>query len=136
MGRKTNSAVEARKLARERRMNLDADRAERDERIEAAAAEVFLAQQHQAAALAAAATAEAAIAESVRSLLDTEGLTQTQTGQLLDLDAAEVRRLAKFTTSSGAAPTGTSEPTRPGKSAQIIGAWTAADAAGRATVGE
>jgi DNA-directed RNA polymerase specialized sigma24 family protein len=102
MGRKTNNAVEARKLARERRMKLDADRAERDERIEAAAASVFVAQQDRVAALAAAAAAEAAIAGSVRLLLDTEGLTQTQTGQLLDLDVAEVRRLAKSTAGSAA----------------------------------
>ncbi len=102
MGRKTNSAVEARKLARERRMKLDADRAERDERIEAAAVAVFVAQQDQAAALAAAAAAESAIADSVRLLLDAEGLTQTQTGQLLDLDVAEVRRLAKVTPGSAA----------------------------------
>lgn len=135
MGRKTNSAVEARKLARERRMKLDVDRAERDERIEAAAAAVFVAQQDQAAALDAAASAESAIAASVRLLLDAEGLTQTQTGQLLDLDVAEVRRLAKFTTSD-AVPTGTSEPAKPGKPAPIIEASTAADAAGRVGGGE
>ncbi|MGI8416706.1 MAG: hypothetical protein ACR2P2_11000 [Nakamurella sp.] len=135
MGQKTNSAVEARKLARERRMKLDEDRAQRDERIEAAAAAVFVAQQDQVAALTAAASAESAIADSVRLLLDAEGLTQTQTGQLLDLDVAEVRRLVRFT-SSGAAPNGTSEPTKRGKSARIVEAMTAADAAGRVAGGE
>lgn len=98
MGRKTNSAVEARKLARERRMKLDADRAERDERIEAAAAAVFVAQADRDDALAAVAAADAAIAGSVRALIDDEGLTQQQTGDLLGLDAPEVRRLAKLGT--------------------------------------
>ncbi len=128
MGRKTNNAVEARKLARERRMKLDADRAERDERIEAAAAAVFVAQQDRAAGLAAAAAAESAIAQSVRLLLDTEGLTQTQTGELLDLDPSEIRRLSKLTSDAQSAAVG--GPAKPGKSAR------ATDAAGKAAVDE
>lgn len=96
MGRKTNNAIEARKLAKERRMKLDADRASRDERVESAAAAVFVAQMDRTSALDAVAAAGLAMAESVRTLLDDEGLTQTQAAGLLDLDAAEVRRLAKL----------------------------------------
>lgn len=95
MGKTTNSAVAARKLARERRMKLDEDRAARDERIEVAAAAVFVAQADRQDALAAVTAAETSMAGSVRTLLDAEGLTQAQTADLLGLDSGEVRRLAK-----------------------------------------
>jgi len=95
MGKTTNSAVAARKLARERRLKLDVDRAARDQRIEDAAAAVFVAQGERDDALAAVAAAETSMAGSVRTLLDDEGLTQAQTADLLGLEAGEVRRLAK-----------------------------------------
>lgn len=115
MARKANAAVEARKLARERRMKLDADRAVRDERIESAAAAVFVAQMERASALDAAAAAELKMAGSVRSLLDGEGLTQAQTAELLDLDAAEIRRLTKLTgdTARDDAPAGPAATSAP-----------------------
>ncbi len=103
MGKTTNSAVAARKLARERRMKLDEDRAARDERIEVAAAAVFVAQADREDALAAVTAAETSMAGSVRTLLDAEGLTQAQTADLLGLDAGEVRRLAKVAGDSTAA---------------------------------
>lgn len=103
MGKTTNGAIAARKLARERRMKLDEDRAARDERIESAAAAVFVAQGDREAALAAVSGAEAAMAGSVRTLLDDEGLTQTQTAELLGLDTGEVRRLAKVAGDTGPA---------------------------------
>ncbi len=104
MGKTTNSAVAARKLARERRLKLDEDRAARDQRIEDAAASVFVAQGERDDALAAVAAAETSMAGSVRTLLDDEGLTQAQTADLLGLEAGEVRRLAKVagdTTAAG-----------------------------------
>lgn len=97
----TNSAVAARKLARERRLKLDVDRAARDQRIEDAAAVVFVAQVERGEALAAVAAAETLMAVSVRTLLEAEGLTQAQTAELLDLDTAEVRRLVKVAADSG-----------------------------------
>ncbi len=103
MGKTTNSAVAARKLARERRMKLDEDRAARDERIEVAAAAVFVAQADREEALAAVTAAETSMAGSVRALLDAEGLTQAQAADLLGLDAGEVRRLAKVGGDSTAA---------------------------------
>lgn len=105
MGKTTNNAVAARKLARERRLKLDEDRAARDQRVEDAAAAVFVAQTERDDALAAVTAAETSMAGSVRTLLEDEGLTQTQTAELLDLDAAEVRRLAKVAVDTATAPT-------------------------------
>lgn len=96
MGKVTNSAVEARRRARERRIKLYEDRAAKDERIETAAAAFFVAQTDREAALAALDAADTALAGQVRTLTDDEGLTMAQTADLLDVDAAEVRRLAKL----------------------------------------
>ncbi len=96
MGRKSNAAIEARKLARERRVKMDSARDARDRRVEDAAAAVFVTKLDRAEALAAVDAADRAMAGSVRGPLADEGLTHSQVAELLDLDAAEVRRLAKL----------------------------------------
>lgn len=102
MGKVTNSAVEARRRAKERRIKLYEDRAAKDERIETAAAAFFVAQTDREAALAALAAADAALAGQVRALTDDEGLTIAQTADLLDIEAAEVRRLVKLNADAAA----------------------------------
>lgn len=104
MGKVTNSAVEARRRAKERRIKLYEDRAAKDERIEAAAAAFFVAQTDRESALAALAAADVALAGQVRALVDDEGLTVAQAAELLDVESAEVRRLAKV--AADAAPAG------------------------------
>lgn len=110
MGKVTNSAVEARRRAKERRIKLYEDRAAKDERIETAAAAFFVAQTDREAALAALDAADTALAGHVRSLTDDEGLTTTQTADLLDVDAAEVRRLAKLAADTAAKDPETKDP--------------------------
>lgn len=115
MGKVTNSAVEARRRAKERRIKLYEDRAAKDERIETAAAAFFVAQTDRTAALAAIDAADAALASQVRTLTDDEGLTVAQAADLLDVDAAEVRRLAKLATDTAAKEPAPAKD-KPGKS--------------------
>lgn len=128
MGTKTNGAVSKRQSAaekaREARIKLHRDRDARDGRVEAAAAEVFIAQDvlavadERLAAARAAAAAAVADAEAVHSAatrtgevavsaalqkLAAERLTTTEIAELTSLPAAEVRRLSK--TSPAAAQT-------------------------------
>lgn len=80
--------------ARQRRVELDRDRAARDARIEAAAAEVFVQQQLRADAEQAVARADVAIGASLRLLLD-DGVALESAAQLCDLSETEVRRLTR-----------------------------------------
>lgn len=80
--------------ARQRRVELDRDRAARDGRIEAAAAEVFVQQQLRADAEQAVATADVAIGAALRLLLD-DGVALEGAAQLCDLSETEVRRLTR-----------------------------------------
>lgn len=123
MGKVTNSAVEARRRAKERRIKLYEDRAAKDERIETAAAAFFVAQTDRTVALAAIDTADSALAGQVRTLTDDEGLTVAQAADLLDVDAAEVRRLVKL--AGDAAPAKSAEKSADAagsKVEQVVGA--------------
>ena len=80
--------------ARQKRVELDRDRAARDGRIEAAAAEVFVQQQARAEAEQAVVQADVEIGGALRLLLE-DGLTVEAAAQLCDLTVAEVRRLTR-----------------------------------------
>ena len=120
MGSKTNGAVSKRKSAAEKardaRIKLYRDRDARDVRVEAAAAEVFTAQDELTAADEALAAVKAAAAASIAAAesdhqtaiesgeaavsaalrkLTAEKLTATEIAELTSLGPADVRRLTK-----------------------------------------
>ena len=76
-------------------MALDADRAARDERIEAAAAEVYLRVDARERAKASVAAAEDGIGAALRLVL-AEGVTVEQAAELCELKVAQARRLARL----------------------------------------
>lgn len=80
--------------ARQRRVALDRDRAARDGRIEAAAAEVFVQQQARFEAEQAVARADVAIGAALRRLLE-DGVAVEGVAQLCELSETEVRRLVR-----------------------------------------
>lgn len=94
MGRTARSVQAARQKARERRVALDVDREARDRRVEDAAAAVFAGLEERAAAEAVVAAANAAIGSALVRLAG-EGLGVDAVVQLVDLDAAQVRRLSR-----------------------------------------
>ena len=81
--------------ARERRRQLDRDRDARDQRIEEETARALVALEALAAADAARDAAAAAAGEVVKALL-AEDVTPERAAGLLELEAVEVRRLAKI----------------------------------------
>ncbi len=89
--------------ARERRVALDAERDAQDQRIEQAAAEVFMLLGDRSEAEAKVTTANAGIRQALRRVLD-EGIGVDAAAKLVDLEAVEVRRLTK--PSAGEAPIG------------------------------
>ena len=103
MGRTARSVQAARQKARERRVALDVDREARDRRVEDAAAAVFAGLEERAAAEAVVAAANAAIGSALVRLFG-EGLGVDAVVQLVDLDAAQVRRLSRATTATTATP--------------------------------
>jgi len=89
------TAQQARTKARERRLlAMDADRAARDERIKAAAAEVYLRTEERTAAQQAIAVAEDRMGSALRRVL-AEGVTVEQAAELCELKVAEARRLSR-----------------------------------------
>lgn len=82
--------------ARERRRELDRDRDARDERVEEATAEAFVALDARAEGQEAVTAASAQLGTAVRKLL-AEDVTAEKAAALLELDMAEVRRLSKAT---------------------------------------
>lgn len=95
MSQRAKSAQQARTRARERRLlALDDGRAARDERIEAAAAEVYLRTEERASARAGVAAAEDAMGAALRLVLN-EGVAVELAAKLCDLKVAEVRRLVR-----------------------------------------
>lgn len=80
--------------ARERRVELDRDRAARDSRIENAAAEVFVRQAARADAEQAVADADVKIGAALR-LLAQDGVSVEGVAQMCDLSVTEVRRLTR-----------------------------------------
>lgn len=85
---------------RRRRIEMDADRVARDQRIDEAAADVAEAWESRADAEVAIAVAEEAAAGAVARLLD-EKLSQADVAALVGLDKATVARLRRATEQSG-----------------------------------
>jgi NCAIR mutase (PurE)-related protein len=111
---------------RERRRALDRDRDARDQRIEEATAATLVALEHLTEAEDARTAATVMVGEALRELL-AEDVTPERAAALLELDAAEVRRLSKVvvvtTATDGANPpvvaAGTSDsPGAPGSPMQ------------------
>jgi hypothetical protein len=94
MGRIAKSQQQARVKARQRRIALDHDRAIRDERVEAAAGEVFLALAERADAWDRVQAAEVRVGDALRRILD-EGIKADGVAQLCDLPVGEVHRLRR-----------------------------------------
>ena len=95
--------------ARERRRALDAARDEHDRRIEEATAEALVALEVRREAEQALQSATAALSETLRTLL-AEEVSAERAAALLELDSAEVRRLAKaaeWPSPTAAKPVGT-----------------------------
>lgn len=114
--------------ARDRRRALDRDRDAQDQRIEEATAATLVALEHLTEAEDARTAATVMVGEALRELL-AEDVTPERAAALLELDAAEVRRLSKVvavtTATAGANPlasaAGTSDspgaPIRPDRNA-------------------
>jgi len=94
MGRIAKSQQQARAKARRRRIALDHDRAIRDERVEAAAGEVFLALAERADASGQVRAAEVRVGDALRRIL-AEGIKANGVAQLCDLPVGEVHRLRR-----------------------------------------
>ena len=94
MGRIAKSQQQARAKARQRRIALDHDRAIRDERVEAAAGEVFLALAARADASGQVRAAEVRVGDALQRILD-EGIKANGVAQLCDLPVGEVHRLRR-----------------------------------------
>jgi hypothetical protein len=88
----TKGAQQARKLARQRRAQLDADRGQRDQRIEQAITDTILALQSRDAAAAAHHDAELAAGTAMRRL-GMENLRTDEVAALCDVSEALVKRL-------------------------------------------
>lgn len=106
MGTVAKAQQQARSRARARRVELDAERAAKDERIELGAAAVYLGSAQRDDALAAVERAEQVMAAGLRTLL-AEGVSVQRAAALCELRVAEVRRLQR----SGPADGAVDEPT-------------------------
>ena len=87
--------------ARERRVALDRNRAARDNRVEQAAAKVFVLIEQHHAAEAAMQEASTGVGKALRELLE-EGITVDGVAELCELEVAEVRRLVRTPTPAAA----------------------------------
>jgi len=145
VGKTTNDAVTARETARKRLLALNADRAARDARIEAAAAKVITTAGKLTAATAAAdaarvetrtgyeaaltridgtyaaavGKAEPAVAAGLVELT-AEKLSPADVAALTDLPVAEVKRLLKSAPAAGSAPAATVAASVPVATAAVL----------------
>lgn len=119
--------------ARQRRVELDRDRAARDSRVEQCAARVFVLLEQQAAAERAKQQANAGIGQALRELL-TDGVTVDGAAELCELDLADVRRLLR--TAGPAVTPGGPEPNHPQPSESGSGTVTQLQPAVPAPAGE
>ncbi len=87
--------------ARERRVALDRDRAARDNRVEQAAARVFVLREQHAAAAQAMQKTNTEVGKALRELLE-EGIGLAGVAELCELDVGQVRRLVRTATSAPA----------------------------------
>jgi hypothetical protein len=95
MTQRGNERVAARQRARERRLKLDADRIDREARIDAAVGDYELVRVEVDAARAALASAEVALRRAVAAVL-AEGEPVDRVAALCELSPADVRRLSKL----------------------------------------
>lgn len=86
--------VQARERARKAKARLDAQRADHDRKVEAAATQFFEAQGDHEQALEAAASADAAMVSAVGEMVEL-GLTNAQISMLCELAETEVRAARK-----------------------------------------
>ena len=98
MARTVRATQAALTRARKRRLAVDAERDERDRRVEQAAADVFVLLDERADAVAKLTDLDEQIGCAVRRIA-AEGLTLASVSTLLELDLADVRNLAKASTS-------------------------------------
>jgi len=99
MSQTAKTAQQARQMARERRLEtLHADRAAKDERIESAAADVFLGMSRRDTARAKAQAeidlAETSIGDALRRMV-AEGVALDDAAKMCELSGAEVRKLTR-----------------------------------------
>ena len=103
MGRVANDALRARARerdermarlarARQRRLELDKDKEARDARIDQAVADVYLAREHRAEALAAVERADTKIGDAITRVL-AEGVPIAQVAELAELRVNQVQKL-------------------------------------------
>ena len=95
MAARGNDRVAARNRARERRLALDADRRRREERVDVAVADFDLASANREAALATVIACEVAMGAALSRVL-TEGESMERAAALCEINASEVRRLARL----------------------------------------
>jgi hypothetical protein len=94
MVRTVNAKQAALRKAREKQLQLDADRDARDQRIVDALAEVMVALNERAEAMAAVVRIDVEIGGWLRRIMD-EGVSVDDVSNLSELATAEVRRLTK-----------------------------------------
>jgi hypothetical protein len=94
MARTVRATQAALSKARKRRLAIDAERDERDRRVEQAAADVFVLLDERADAVARLTELDEQIGCAVRRIV-AEGVTLVSVSALLELDLADVRNLAK-----------------------------------------
>ena len=94
MGRVAKSQQQARAKARQRRITLDHDRAARDERVEAAAAEAILALGDREDAVGQVRAAEVRVGHALQRIIG-EGVKVNGVAQLCDLSIGDVQRLRR-----------------------------------------
>ena len=100
MGRVTRNALSGRAderaarlaRARQRRLELEKGRAERDARIDQAVADVYLAQDEREAAVAAVGRAEGKIGDAIGQVM-AEGVRMAQVAELVKLSVNQVQKL-------------------------------------------
>ncbi len=106
MSQTAKTAQQARQMARDRRLaTLHSDCAAKDERIESAAADVFLGLNRrdtaQAKAQAEIDAAESSIGDALRRMV-AEGVALDDAAKMCELSGAEVRKLARRKPAAGA----------------------------------
>lgn len=95
MGQVAKSQQQARAKARQRRIELDHDRAAHDERVEAAAVEAILALTERDEALGQVSAAEVRVGEALLRIIAL-GIKVGGVARLCDLSAGEVHRLRRL----------------------------------------
>lgn len=100
MGRVAKSQQQARAKARARRIELDHDRAARDEHVEAAAVEAIVALGERDEAMVQVTAAEVRVGEALLRIIAL-GIKVGGVARLCDLSASEVNRLRRLTQTAG-----------------------------------